>query len=233
MWGPLWCHPPGGRGERWGEGWRGHRGWPGNIFGCGDGRCCGSGAPKMLQPPLGCGPGTGGTQLPLRGGGGSTPAYFTRGQNSPFFPGKCIGDACLRSGRGGGWSRASLALGASGDQPRGSRTPALCLGTLSGVWGGSAASSWGHRYRLVGPGLRGGSGELRLLGTSRGSPARFPGATGAKRHRAVGTDGVEAADFVVMRSGPEAPRFTPKTRAGTGRGAGPCPRVRPVRGAPA
>lgn len=178
--------------------------------------CCGSRAAGMLQPSLGWGPGPGERQLPLQGDGGSTPAHFTRGQNSRLFPWKYIGDVCLRSGRGGGWSRASPALGASGDQPTGNRTRALCLGTLPGVWGGSASSFWGRRYRPAGPGMRGGSGELRRLGTARGSPARFPGATGPKRRRAAGAEGVEAADFVVMCSGPGAPRFTPKTRAGSG-----------------
>lgn len=164
--------------------------------------------------------------MPLRGGGRSTPAPFTRGQKSrPFSPSPGKGDAELgnrsglevAAGRAWPWVQAGTSLGGAypdsspppphprsvaGDPPR----------DLGGVGvGGSAGTD------PPGRGCSGGSGP------AGGAPTRSLGTVGAKFHRAAGAGGVGVTEFVtVPAAAPKPPRFSPKNERGgrEGKGAG-------------
>lgn len=177
-----------------------------------------AGCPRGGGSALG---GRGRTRWPLRGGGGSTPASSTREYNSrpvPTFPWE-MRRGCLFGDRT--WAQTDTS-------PGGAFPPALCLGTLRGIWGAAPVppgSSQGRRYRPAGPGMQEGSGEPRRLGTHRGSPGPFRRGRGGQMPPSSGDWRPRGRLFRCSEQRPQSAAFRPQNERGAraGRGAGPYP----------
>lgn len=163
--------------------------------------------------------------MPLRGGGRSTPAPFTRGQKSrPFSPSPGKGDAELgnrsglevAAGRAWPWVQAGTSLGgAYPDSSPPPPTPGLWLGTLPGIWGG-----WVWGAAPVPTRRAGGAAAARdPLGEPRPVPS---GPWGPNSTEQRGLEASGSPNSLRCRQLPPNHRVSaPKTSAGAGRGREP------------
>lgn len=163
-------------------------------------------------------------RLPLRGGGGSNSRRLPPVDTTPGPSHLLLGNATGVWG----WRPAGLAVDTgrawpwvqAGTSPGGADPPSSVFGNLPGVLGGSSRLLPAPPVRTRRIGDAEGSGSRGGSGPSGGAPARSPGATATKRSRAAGTGSDGAVDFVVVCSGPEVPRFTPKNERGGTAGCG-------------
>lgn len=121
----------------------------------------------------------------------------------------------------------------AGTGPGGAFLPDLCLGTLRRIWGAAPAPPGAAGTDPPRRGCGGGSGEPRRVGTLRGSPGPFPRGRGGQTALGSGGWRRRGRRFRCREQRPQRAAFQPQNERGERGRAGPCPKVRPVRGAPA